>query len=95
MHIIHIGAPRDMTGGYRPALLQRSDEDFINATLDDLRTAAGRQVLEGTLARASTADGVLKLFQPIQRQFHVALIEAWCDTPGAPRIDPARGKSVV
>jgi len=90
MHPILIGAPRDMTGGYRPALLQRNDDDFIESTLDDLRSAAGRQALEKLRAQATASDGALKLFQPIQRQFHLALIEAWCDTPGAPRLDPSR-----
>lgn len=79
-----------MTGGDRPALLQRSDEDFIESTLDDLRSPAGRQGLDALRAQATASDGALKLFQPIQRQFHLALIEAWCDTPGAPRLNPAR-----
>ena len=90
MHPILIGAPRDMSSNHKPAILQRSDEDFIEATLDDLRTSNGRKSLLGLRAAAQNNQGVLKLFQPIQRQFHVALIEAWCDAPGAPRIDPAK-----
>lgn len=90
MHDIVIGAPRDVLASAKPALLQRSDEDFIRSTLDELRTAQGRQSLAGRRAKATDSQGTLKLFQPIQRQFHLALIEAWCDTPGAPRIDPAR-----
>ena len=90
MHPILVGAPRDMSGNHQPAILQRSDEDFIEATLDDLRTSIGRKSLLGLRAVAQNNQGVLKLFQPIQRQFHVALIEAWCDVPGAPRIDPAK-----
>ena len=72
-----------------PAILQRSDDDFIDATLEDLRSGAGRAGLAASLA-ATRVDGVLKLFQPMQRQFHVALLEAVCDAPGAPRVDPAR-----
>lgn len=90
MHDILIGAPRDMLSSAKPALLQRSDEDFIQSTLDELRSAQGRQALAGRRAKAVNEQGTLKLFQPIQRQFHLALIEAWCDTPGAPRIDPQR-----
>src|SRR5262245_27634615 len=90
MHDIVIGAPRDVLASAKPALLQRSDEDFIRSTLDELRTAQGRQVLADRRARAADAHGTLKLFQPFQRQFHLALVEAWCDTPGAQRIDPAR-----
>ncbi len=89
MHKILIGAPRDMSDGQRPALLQRGDGDFIESTLDDLRSPAGRRILQGLRAQARDGEGVLKLFQPIQRQFHLAVIEAWCDGPGAPRLDPA------
>jgi len=90
MHDILIGAPRDVLASAKPALIQRSDEDFIQSTLDELRSAEGRRTLAGRRAKAADAEGTLKLFQPIQRQFHLALIEAWCDTPGMPRIDPAR-----
>ena len=90
MHDILIGAPRDMQTGNRPAILQRSDDDFIAATLDELRSSPGRVALAARRARATDTQGTLKLFQPIQRQFHVALLEAWCDTPGAPRVDPKR-----
>ena len=91
VHSILVGAPRDVAGGgTRPTILQRSDSDFIAATLDDLRTPTSRAQLATLLAQARDGAGRLKLFQPIQRQFHVALIEAWCDTPGAPRIDPKR-----
>ncbi|MDA8128545.1 MAG: hypothetical protein M0Z73_07610 [Betaproteobacteria bacterium] len=89
-HPVLLGAPRDMSGGGRPALLQRSDEDFIASTLDDLRSAGGRQALDALRAQATASDGALKLFHPVQRQFHLALIESWCDAPGAPRLDPAR-----
>ena len=89
-HPVLVGAPRDMNGGARPMLLQRSDDDFIEATLDDLRTPTGRQTLQGLRAHATDRQGTLKLFQPIQRQFHLALIEAWCDLPGTPRIDGAK-----
>lgn len=87
-HPILIGAPRDMSGGGKPALLQRNDEDFIESTLEDLRSHAARRTLDGLRARATNEQGTLKLFQPIQRQFHVAVVEAWCDLPGTPRIDP-------
>ena len=91
VHSILVGAPSDVAGGgTRPLILQRSETDFIPATLEDLRTSAGRSQLGALLAQARDDAGRLKLFQPIQRQFHVALIESWCDTPGNPRIDPAR-----
>ncbi len=150
-HEVILSAPRDLAGGGAPAILQRSDEDFIEAVLAGLRDAGGRVALRASLARpasvasgsdsrprggkasgrelfnhlrrasgklglaggrvaavpaaesaqeatvrladirrAATGEPVLKLFQPIQRQFHLALMEARCDTPGEPRIDPQR-----
>jgi len=85
-----VSSPRDMASGSAPLILQRSDEDFVEAVLEDFRTASGRAGLLDSLASARTADQTLKLFQPIQRQFHLALLEAWCDLPGKPRIDPTK-----
>lgn len=87
-HAILLGAPRDMSGGLQPAILQRSDDSFVETTLADLRSAAGRQALEGL--RAKSSRGVLKLYQPVQRLFHLSVLEAWCDAPGSPRLDPGR-----
>ena len=147
-HEVILSAPRDLAEGGAPAILQRSDDDFIEAVLAGLRDAGGRVGLRASLARAASvasgtdtrprgklasgrdlfndlrrasrklglaggrvaaapahdaaptgleglrraAEGerVLKLFQPIQRQFHLAVMEARCDTPGEPRIDPQR-----
>ena len=99
-HDVLIGAPRDIAApraagaASAPAIVQRQDDDFVDTTLAQLRDASGRAALRGMLSAArSTPRGgssSLKLFQPIQRQFHIALLEAWCDTPGSPRVDPAR-----
>lgn len=98
-HPVRVGAPRDIVPPARPgeptapAVLQRTDDDFVEATLADLRTADGRAGLRDRLASARTSAQVLKLFQPVQRQFHLAVTEAWCDTAGTPRLDPARVES--
>lgn len=162
-HEVLLGPPRDIAawpaeGCGAPAILQRSDDDFIPAVLaalrepdarsalrdnlaqtvtlaagtdtrargkrsasrglfETLRAAGGRLGLPGSREKALAAAGarassdadaasalarirqaargqtVLKLFQPIQRQFHLAVMEARCDTPGLPRIDPARVES--
>jgi len=89
-HDLVISAPRGIKDSLAPAILQRSDEDFVDAVMDELKTDAGRASLQGSLAQARDAANVLKLYQPIQRQFHVAMIEAWCDVPGTPRVDPAK-----
>ncbi len=92
-HEVTLGAPRGMASGGAPLLLQRADEDFIDAVLDECTSAAGRAQLMASRAGTRTAQQVLKLFQPIQRQHHLALLEAWCEVPGTPRIDPARVES--
>ena len=89
-HDIVISAPRGIKDSPAPAILQRSDSDFIDAVMADFKTDSGRKGLQGSIANARAAGQVLKLYQPIQRQFHMAMIEIWCDTPGTPRLDPAR-----
>lgn len=92
-HDVALGAPRGVAAGGAPLLLQRSDGDFIDAVLDEIASTEGRARLLATRAAARTQRQVLKLFQPIQRQHHLAVLEAWCDTPGTPRLDPARVES--
>jgi hypothetical protein len=90
-HAIVAAAPRDIgPAGSAPLILERDDDDFVAAVLEDLRTPEGRVGLASSVAAARADDQTLKLFQPVQRRFHVAVLEAWCDTPGRPRIDPAR-----
>lgn len=95
-HPVRVGAPRDIVPppsfdvDTAPALLQRNDDDFVESTIEDLRSAAGRASLRDRTASTRNAAQVLKLFQPVQRVFHLAVIEAWCDTAGTPRIDPAK-----
>ncbi len=89
-HDIIIRAPRGITDSPAPAILQRNDEDFIDALMEECRTDSGRSALHSSLAQARNEAKVLKLYQPIQRQYHVAMIEVWCDTPGTPRLDPTR-----
>jgi hypothetical protein len=87
-----LASVRSRTTAGAPAILQRDDEDFLDATLESLRTTTARSALATSLA-ATRVGGVLKLFQPVQRQFHIAVIEACCDIPGTPRVDPSRIES--
>jgi len=89
-HPIALTAPRDIVSSLAPVILQHDDEDFVDTILNDLRTAGGRSSLAESIAATRTADQTLKLFQPVQRRFHVALVDASCDIPGKPRIDPAQ-----
>jgi len=79
--------------GPGPAILQRTDQDFLSGILDDLKDG-DLDVLATTLATtpggANVSSGVLKLFQPVHDTFHVALIDVACDTFGLPRLDPTK-----
>lgn len=89
-HPVTVAAPRGLSEHGAPYLLQRDDHDFVKAVLADLPTTAGRARLTATRAAARDDHHVLKLYQPSQRRFHMALVEAWCETAGRPRLDPAK-----
>lgn len=76
--------------GTAPTILQRTDQEFLDAVLDDLGQTDGLGNLAATEAHARDNGGVLKLYQPVQRTFHLALVEVACDTFGYPRLDPDR-----
>jgi len=76
-----------------PLLLQRTDQEVVPAVLDELSSDAGRRKLAGSIARERGDDGRLRLYQPVHRTFHLALVEAFCDEVGEPRVDPKRVES--
>lgn len=112
----------------RPTILQRTDQDFIEAVLDELSagddlravgasvvsggglratglaqqlekahsdtgTAVARKQLARRVNRRGGAAPFLQLFQPVHRTFHIALVEAVCDSFMKPRLDPERIES--
>ena len=80
-------------GGERPVILQRTDQDFIAAVLDELKTPDGHRKLLAGQAVTRDAANRLRLFQPVHRTFHVVLLEAFCQELGNPRLDPAKIES--
>jgi hypothetical protein len=70
-----------------PAILRRTDREFIPAILNGLRTSDGRAALAQTKASTRDENNVLKLFQPVHQIQHVAVVQAFCDTFGWPRLD--------
>jgi hypothetical protein len=87
------GASLAGSGSERQLILERTDREFIPAILDELARPGGTADLLRTRVVPRNADGVLKLFQPVQRTFNVVLFEAACGVPGTPRLDPARIES--
>ena len=82
-------------GGRRsegPVVLQRTEEDFVGALLDELQDANGfASAMASAVPFSSGATPAL--FQPVHRIFHLVLVEAVCDTVGTPRLDPQRIES--
>ena len=76
-----------------PTILQRTDQNFIGGLLDELGGENGVVVATDPsrlkIAQTKDQNGVLKLYQPVHRTFHVALLEVACDFQGQhPRLDP-------
>jgi hypothetical protein len=76
-----------------PTILQRTEQDFIGELLEELAGEGGVRVATDAggkkLAQTRDKNRVLRLYQPVHRAFHVALLEAACDYQGQyPRLDP-------
>jgi hypothetical protein len=76
--------------GARPVILERTDQDLMGRLLDDLSSPENPALLRSFLPKTRAEDGFLRLRIPIHRVFHFAAVEIACDTPGRPRLDPAK-----
>ncbi len=74
--------------GTGPSIIQRTDQDFIKATLAELAGPTASSVVANH--PPASAANALKLFQPMHRTFNLALLEAHCDTFMSPRLDPRK-----
>lgn len=73
-----------------PVILERTEQDFLPALLDRLSREQGLSDVLKSTAKHRDANGVLRLFQPIHRTFHIALLDVSCLTFGRPRLDPTK-----
>lgn len=77
-----------------PTILQRIEQDFIGELLDELAGEDGVRVVTDAIKKKiaqTDKDNVLRLYQPVHRTFHVALLEIACDYQGQyPRLDPEK-----
>jgi hypothetical protein len=82
--------------GTQPTLLERTDQDFISALLDEMGKGDQFATLRASVMPATAADTPLRFFQPVHRTFYLAVCEAVCDyfqepalaMLGQPRLDP-------
>ena len=89
-HVVLRGAWPRGSSSTGPTLLERKDEDFIAALLEELQSANPAQTVAAQRPVAPSNGKALRLFQPVHRVFNLALVEAHCDTFGAPRLDPQK-----
>jgi len=86
-HEVELAGAWAGSNGAGPSLVERNDEDFLAAMLQELAGANPASVVSDH--RPTAGDGnVLQLFQPVHRTFNLALIEAHCTSFGTPRLDP-------
>jgi hypothetical protein len=83
-------APRPRSAA--PLLVRRTDHDFVDGLLADLASDERRPGLHDAQPPVTRKDkrDRYRLLQPVQRVFHLAVLEAFCDRPGQPPLDPAR-----
>lgn len=86
--VIRLRPPQLPEGPLAP-VLERRDVDFVSNIFRELVTPEGRAELRKTEARSRVQDA-LRLYRPVHRVFHVLLLEAYCERPGSPRLDPRR-----
>jgi hypothetical protein len=71
-------------------LVIAKEDDFIAAVLADLAAPDWRERLAARAPQHS--QGAVALSQPIHRQHALVLLEAACEQPGGPRLDPRKIK---
>ncbi len=80
--------------GEAALIVSAAEEAFLDAVLEDAAAPDARTRLAARRGRRRGADRVLELHQPIHRRFQLILLEACCDLPGRPRLDPAKIESM-
>jgi hypothetical protein len=71
-----------------PVIVERRDQEFVQGLLDDLTDASQHTAV---LAAAPLKQGsTMRVFQPLQRVFNMLVLEAFCDVPGQPRLEPKK-----
>jgi hypothetical protein len=75
-----------------PVLIDRKDADFLPAIFREFSKAPEPDPNRAQYVPGAnyTERDVLTLYQPVQRVMHLGLLEAFCDIPGNPRLDPAK-----
>jgi hypothetical protein len=71
-------------------VLSATEQSFVDALLQDLASSDWRTRLASRLPARFGSDNVMELSQPTHRRYHLVVLEAACEMPGSPRLDPDR-----
>jgi hypothetical protein len=71
-------------------IVTAGEQSFVEAVLEDLKRPDWRTALAARRGVRRGSDGVLELGQPTHRRFQMVLLEAYCRTPGHPRLNPTK-----
>nr|WP_166180924.1 hypothetical protein [Altererythrobacter segetis] len=74
-------------GPFRELIVTSTDPKFFPALVADLKRSDWRALLDVMRRRRVGDDGLLELNPPLHKRTQVALFEAVCRRPGAPRLD--------
>jgi hypothetical protein len=92
-HPVHLSGLRlDERAALPPLINERRDQEFVDGLMLDLSDPARHASLTASKP-ARQDDGALRLFQPLQRVFNLLVLEAFCEQPGQPRLDPRKIES--
>lgn len=82
------GLTTNVSTRFQPSILQLTDQDFVTRFLKELEQESGLKQLKKKIANTRNKNHVLRLYQPVHRIFHLALIDVNCSQPGEPRLNP-------
>jgi hypothetical protein len=77
-------------GDYRTIIATSKISKFVQALFEDLAADDWKTRLAAMRGARRGTDGLLELSLPIHRKYQIALFEAACVQPGAPRLDPRK-----
>lgn len=81
---------RPLGGEDRGLVVTAEEQDFVAAVLADLKAPDWETLIARRRGQKRGEDGVAELSQPLNKRFHLVLLEAVCSVPGFPRVDPAK-----
>lgn len=85
-HEVELAGGWPVSADAGPSLIERHDEDFLAAMLQELAGTDAASVVSAHRPTSGSGN-VLQLYQPVHRTFNLALVEAHCTTFGTPRLD--------